>query len=142
MFFLYNGVPAEALSSWQQAEELYRSQNNSEGVVGTQLNQALAEQSLGLYPRACRTITQAISISVQVCQPEYGQDALLSSLSEIDLTDVNRIGIRLLGENLRLLGNLPEAESSLTFVQTQTTRDSLEVSRIALGAWECSSLFY
>ena len=131
--FLYNGVPAEALSSWQQAEELYRSQNNSEGVVGTQLNQALAEQSLGLYPRACRTITQAISIPVQVCQPEYGQDALLSSLSEIDSTDVNRIGIRLLGENLRLLGNLPEAESSLTFAQTQTTRDSLEASRIALA---------
>ena len=131
--FLYNGAATEALSSWQQAEELYREQNNVEGITGTQLNQSLAEQSLGLYPRACRTITQAIAIPVQTCQPEYGKEPLLSSLSEIDPTNVNQIGIRLLGENLRLLGNLAEAESSLTFAQTQTASDPLEASRIALA---------
>lgn len=131
--FLYNGAAAEALSSWQQAEELYRNQNNLEGVTGTQLNQALAEQSLGLYPRACTTITQAIAIPDQTCQPNYGEDAVLSSLSKIELTDVNRTGIRLLGENLRLIGNLAEAESALTFAWAQADPDSLEASQIALA---------
>ena len=131
--FLYNGAAAEALSSWQQAEELYRNQNNLEGITGTQLNQALAEQSLGLYPRACTTIAQAIAIPVQTCQPDYGEDAVLSSFSNIELTDASRIGIRLLGENLRLLGNLAEAESTLTFAEAQTDPDSSEASRIALA---------
>ncbi|MEM8502241.1 MAG: CHAT domain-containing protein [Cyanobacteria bacterium P01_D01_bin.1] len=130
--FLHNGAATEALSSWQQAEELYREQNNVEGITGTQLNQSLAEQSLGLYPRACRTVTQAIAISSQICQPGYGEDAVLSSLSEVELSEVNRIGVRLLGENLRLLGNLVEAESALTFVQAQTASNSIESSRIAL----------
>ena len=110
---LYNGAATEALSSWQQAEELYREQNNVEGTVGTQLNQSLAEQSLGLYPRACRTVAQAIAINSQICQPDYGEDAVLSSLAKVELTEVNQIGLRLLGENLRLLDNLAEAESVL-----------------------------
>lgn len=131
--FLYSGAAAEALSSWQQAEELYRNQNNLEGVTGTQLNQSLAEQSLGLYPRACVTIAQAIALPVQICQLDYGEDAVRSSLSLIELTDVNRIGVRLLGENLRLLGNLAEAESTLTFAWAQTDQDSSEASRLALA---------
>ena len=131
--FLYNGAATEALSSWQQAEELYREQNNVEGTVGTQLNQSLAEQSLGLYPRACRTVAQVIAISYQVCQPDYGKDAVLSSLAKIELTEVNQIGVRLLGENLRLLGNLTEAESVLKFAQSHTDRDLLEADRVALA---------
>ena len=131
--FLYNGAATEALSSWQQAEELYREQNNVEGTVGTQLNQSLAEQSLGLYPRACRTVAQAIAISSQVCQPDYGKDAVLSSLAKVELTEVNQIGMRLLGENLRLLGNLAEAESALKFAQSHTDRDWIEADRIALA---------
>ena len=131
--FLYNGAATEALSSWQQAEELYREQNNVEGITGTQLNQSLAEQSLGLYPRACRTVAQAIAISSQVCQPDYGKDAVLSYLAKIELTEVNQIGVRLLGENLRLLGNLAEAESALKFAQSHTDRDLLEADRIALA---------
>lgn len=130
--FLYNGAATEALSSWQEAEELYREQNNLEGITGTQLNQSLAEQSLGLYPRACTTVAQAIAISSQVCQSDYGKDAVLSSLSGVELTEVNRIGARLLGESLRLLGNLAEAESALTFIQGRTDQDSIEASRIAL----------
>ena len=131
--FLYDGAATEALSSWQQAEELYREQNNVEGIAGTQLNQSLAEQSLGLYPRACRTVAQAIAISSQICQPDYGKDAVLSSLEKVELTEVNQIGMRLLGENLRLLGNLAEAESALKFVQAHTDRDLLEADRIALA---------
>jgi len=131
--FLYSGAATEALSSWQQSEELYREQNNVEGIVGTQLNQSLAEQSLGLYPRACRTVVQAIATSSQICQPDYGKDAVLSSLSKVELTEVNQIGMRLLGENLRLLGNLAEAESALKFAQSHTDQDLLEADRIALA---------
>ena len=131
--FLYNGAATEALFSWQQAEELYREQNNLEGITGTQLNQSLAEQSLGLYPRACATVAQAIAISSQICQIDYGKNAVLSSLTKVELTEVNQIGMRLLGENLKLLGNLAEAESALKFALAQIGQDLIEADRIALS---------
>jgi CHAT domain-containing protein len=128
--FLHNGNATEALSTWQQAEELYRTTNDSEGIIGTQLNQSLAEQALGLYPRACQRVTQAIAVSEEICVADQGGEAVKLALSKVELTAVNRVGIRLLGENLRLLGNLTEAASALTFAQPGDV--SVEADRVSL----------
>jgi CHAT domain-containing protein len=128
--FLHNGNATEALSTWQQAEELYRTTNDSEGIIGTQLNQSLAEQALGLYPRACQSVAQAIAVPEDICGADHGAEAVRIALSKIELTAVNRIGIRLLGEDLSLLGNLAEAASALTFVQPGEV--SVEADRVSL----------
>jgi CHAT domain-containing protein len=128
--FLHNGEAAEALSTWQQAEELYRTTNNSEGTIGTQLNQSLAEQALGLYPRACQRVARAIAVPEDVCEANQGKEAVRLALSKVELTAVNRIGIRLLGEDLSLLGNLAEASSALEFIQPHEV--SIEADRVAL----------
>jgi CHAT domain-containing protein len=128
--FLHNGEATEALSTWQQAEELYRATNDSEGIIGTQLNQSLAEQALGLYPRACQRVTQAIAVSEDICRVDQGEEAVRLALSKVELTAVNRIGIRLLGEDLSLLGNLAEAASALALIQPGEV--SLEASRVLL----------
>ena len=115
---LYGGAPAEALSTWRDAERLYRAENNEEGVVGTQLNQSLAQQALGLSPTACKTITEALSVSDRLCQPQAGREMVVAELSKVGGSLVNTIGIRMLGENLGSLSNLEEASTALTIAES------------------------
>lgn len=130
---LQNGAAAEALSAWQEAEDLYRAEGNEEGIIGTQLNQALAEQALGLYPRACLTVAQSLSLPPQVCQPDQGSESVEVSLSAVEPTAVNLIGTRLLGESLTLLGNSEAARAVLNFAQAHLSSTSGEASRVALA---------
>ena len=130
---LQNGAAAEALSAWQEAEDLYRAEGNEEGIIGTQLNQALAEQALGLYPRACLTVARSLSLSQQVCQSNQGYEQVMQAISEIDPTAVNLIGTRLLGESLTLLGNPEESRAALDFTQAHLSSNLGEVSRVALA---------
>lgn len=130
---LQNGAAAEALSAWQEAEALYRSIGDTEAITGTQLNQAIAQQTLGLYPRACSTVAQAIALPAQICEPNQGHDAVTSAVSRIEPTEVNLLGVRLLGESLTLLGNLAEAQTALDFAQTFPSAEPAEASRVALA---------
>ena len=122
--FLDNGVPAEALSIWREAEDLYQREGNLEGIVGTQLNQSLAQQALGLHPLACRTITEALSVSSKICQPQAGQEMIATELAKIDNSLVSTIGLRMLGENLGALSNLEEAITTLTIAQSRISKAS------------------
>lgn len=127
----HRGDSAGALQLWKEAEALYQSEGNQEGEIGTQLNQSLAEQALGLYPSACLTVTQALSLPREVCQA-YQEELLEQSLSKIEFMDVNGIGLRLLGESLSLLGNLKEAKLALEAAQTYVEPNSIEFRRIDL----------
>jgi CHAT domain-containing protein len=46
------GQPNLALTNWQQAYKLYTQINDREGIIGTEINQAQALQSLGFYRQA------------------------------------------------------------------------------------------
>ncbi|MEN8443396.1 MAG: CHAT domain-containing protein [Cyanobacteria bacterium J06555_13] len=127
---LQRGAATAALSTWEKAEQQYKTDRNAEGVTGSQLNQALAEQALGLYPRACRTITQALTLSEALCHGQQGSDTIRLELSAIEPTNVNNIGIRLLGESLRLLGNLEEAKAALTTAQTYWQTHAVEANPV------------
>ncbi|MGB3291862.1 MAG: CHAT domain-containing protein [Phormidesmis sp.] len=131
---LQSGAATEALSAWQEAEALYRAADNDEAIVGTQLNQSLAQQALGLYPRACATVAQAITLQNQVCQPNKGAEYVVTEMLAVEPTEVNVVGARLLGESLTLLGNLAEAQAALDFAQTHPSADPMESSRVALAA--------
>jgi CHAT domain-containing protein/uncharacterized protein HemY len=48
----------EALKTWQEAETLYRKAGDTVGVIGSQINQAQALQTLGLYRQARKLLTQ------------------------------------------------------------------------------------
>ncbi|NEQ16217.1 MAG: hypothetical protein F6K44_21400, partial [Moorea sp. SIO3E2] len=55
---LVQGNAEAALNTWQNAEALYAQANDRVGVLGSQINQAQAMQSLGLYRRAKKLLTQ------------------------------------------------------------------------------------
>ena len=130
---LQTGAATEALVAWQEAEALYKEAGDAEAITGTQLNQVLALQALGLYPRACSSVAEAIALPRQICQPNQGNEPITFALSQIELTEVNLLGIRLLGESLTLLGNLPEAQAALELAQKSLLAESTGARQVALA---------
>lgn len=133
---LQQGASAEALETWRSATELYEAEGNVEGFKGSQINQALATQIIGLHTRACLMLVDVLELPSNVClSGRKGQEfSLNSALSGLNSNEVNRIGLRLLGETLRLLGNASSAETVLTFAQQgQWPQNSSEGARISLA---------
>jgi CHAT domain-containing protein len=120
---LVHGQAAEAFTTWQAAEAKYRQANDMVGMLGSQINQARALQSEGLYRRATILLTQ-VEQSLQ-SQPD-GR--------------LKVIGLRNLGKILRLVGNLAQSRAVLeqSLVIAEKLRDALpqsasELSGILLG---------
>jgi CHAT domain-containing protein len=105
------GESENAAETWKKAEGIYREINQEEGIIQSQINQAQAMQDLGLYPRACKTILQALSINAETC------NITQKDFDSIFLTPLSSVKIRgLIGlANLfRLTGNLNSSEIILT----------------------------
>lgn len=102
------GQPEEALKTWQKAADLYTQIENKDGATQNQINQVLALQDLGLYPRACNTLLAVLELKIEDCKE-------LSKLSQQDLTEKLQVfqnqtasllkvqGLRNLGEVLQVL---------------------------------------
>ena len=90
------GQAEAALSLWQRSESLYQQADDSSGILGSQINQAQALQSLGYYRRSRQ---QLEDISQQ-----------LSTMPDSELK-VN--GLRTLGMALQVLGDLEGSRAAL-----------------------------
>lgn len=99
------GQTQAALDTWKQAETLYRELNDLEGILGSQINQAQALQSLGMYRRA------QLSLEKINQQLQTQRDPLIKVT-----------GLRSLGIALQVVGNL---DRSLSVLQ-----QSLELSQL------------
>ena len=138
---LAQGKATAALQTWQQAETTYRQAKDASGILGSQINQARALQSEGLYRRATTLLTQ-IEQSLQN-EPDV----------RLKLT-----GLRNLGKVLRSVGNLAQSravlEESLTIAENlrdDPPRSTAELSGIlfslgnttrAQGETDLSLAFY
>ncbi len=108
---LHQGQPTAALQTWEAAYQIYRQLHNASGVTGSLINQSLALQANGLYPRACQTLLLALELENWICTSPIQQVAsdkqeqqLIQSLQKQPLLGVRIIGLRNLGDVLRLLG--------------------------------------
>ena len=90
------GKAEAALNTWKQAEHAYQEAGDEVGVIGTQINQAQALQTLGLYRRA-KTNLEQINQKLQT-QP----DSLLKAA-----------GLRSLGVALQVVGDLQQSQAVL-----------------------------
>ena len=93
---LSRGKAETALSIWKKAATLYTQLNDQARLTRNQINQAQALQALGLYPQAQKQLTAATQ-SLQK-QPDSALKA---------------IGLRSLGNVLRVTGNLAESRQVL-----------------------------
>jgi CHAT domain-containing protein len=93
---LAQGKAEEALNTWQQATAIYRAAGNIQGKIGSLVNQAQAQQALGLYLRSRKTLTELEQALLQ--QPDQ----------QLQIT-----GLRSLGNVLRLVGAINESQRVL-----------------------------
>lgn len=103
-----SGQPQAALESWRKASQYYQQANHTMGLVGSQINQARALQSMGLGIAAEKTLGQVKQTLDQAQLP----------------SSVKAIGLRNLGAVLRQIGLLTDSadvlKDSLTLAQTST----------------------
>ena len=120
---LVHGQTAAAFETWHDAEAVYRNAGDTTGILGSQINQARALESQGLYRRATVLLTQV------------EQSLNIQSDAHLKVT-----GLRNLGKVLRLVGNLAQSravlEQSLAIAETlqdKTVRSASELSGILLS---------
>ncbi len=94
---LNSGQAEAALETWQRAQTLYTELGDKTGIIGTQINQAQALQTLGLYRRA-RLLLEDLQGQIQA-QPN---------------SEIKAIGLHSLGVVLQATGDLKRSETVLT----------------------------
>jgi CHAT domain-containing protein len=72
------GNSETALETWQNTEKLYRQIRDRTGILGSQINQALALQVLGLYRRADKILTQVEQEIYKETDPSFKVAGLLN----------------------------------------------------------------
>ncbi|NER38002.1 MAG: CHAT domain-containing protein [Oscillatoria sp. SIO1A7] len=103
------GQSAIALDTWERATRAYSRAGDEVGMLGSQINQAIALQTLGLYRRSQTILEQALS------QLQSQSDASLKAT-----------GLRQVGVALRLTGSLAQSRDVLeeTLIISQKLKDS------------------
>ncbi|MBE9189962.1 CHAT domain-containing protein [Gloeocapsopsis crepidinum LEGE 06123] len=113
------GQAEQALNSWQKATAAYTKAADSVGVTRSLINQAQAQQALGLYRRAITTLNQANQTLQQ--QP----------------TAIKVTGLRSLGNALRVVGNLSQSQQilqqSLKLAQELKSPEEIAATLTSLG---------
>ncbi|MDZ7958697.1 MAG: tetratricopeptide repeat protein [Aulosira sp. DedQUE10] len=109
-----------ALSSWQQAADIYTKIKDNSGVVRSQINQAQALRIQGFYQKSIKILNE-LKQTLQ-SQPD--------SLEKV-------IGLRSLGNSLQLAGNLPDSQKvlqqSLEIAQRLQSPNDMAASLLSLG---------
>jgi CHAT domain-containing protein len=110
------GKPDKALADWQQAHQLYKQIKDDPGMIGTQINQAQALQSLGFYRQALLTL-QAVNTQLQQ-QP----DSVLKMQSLLGLGNSLRA--------LRILEQRKIANGGITFGAKEVLSQALQIATV------------
>jgi len=145
---LNQGKAEEALKIWSEATRIYSELGLPEGVTGSQINQGLALRALGQYRRACTTLLSALKLDFQdnlFCkQPSEIElssqeklDLLNKSIEQQKSSSVNAIGLQILGDILRDVGNLEESQSvlqkSLSIAKNLQLSPNIRANLLSLG---------
>ena len=117
---LAQGQAEQSLTSWQQAAATYTQAGDRSGFTGSLINQAQALQALGLYLQAQKTLTQ-----------------VEQSLATQPASTIKAMGLRSLGNTLRVVGDLDESrqilQQSLTVAEQLKSSSDISAALLGLG---------
>ena len=132
--YFNRGDAQAALEIWQEAEKAYR--ENSEGFIGSQINQGMALQGLGQSRQACQVLVKALYADRLYGICDVTSEETLD-LSAIDPSLVNAIALRNLGEVLRAIGKLDRSqqvlEKSLEISEKLNNSEQINLGQLELG---------
>ncbi|MEL7083848.1 MAG: CHAT domain-containing protein [Cyanobacteria bacterium J06597_1] len=96
-----------ALALWQETETIYRKLGNTDRAIASQINQARAQQSLGLYSSACINLLDVLGEDSDRCQLPDPETLASAESSSTELPPSSRLQALLnLGTMLRVTGQL------------------------------------
>ncbi len=126
------GEAESALDSWQEATEIYTKMEDRNGITRSQINQAQVMQNLGLYPKACKTITKALALEVTDCEIT---EAALQGLTASENASMQVKGLVSLGNILRVMGENQRSQNVLLTAEKLGTTKNLNLASVyqALG---------
>ena len=114
------GQPERALNTWRRAADTYLKVGDEIGRLGSQINQAQALQTIGLYRRAQKVLEQ-VHQALQT-QPN---------------SRIKASGLRSLGGVLKVVGNLQQSrqvlEESLAIAQHLSLSADISAAQFSLG---------
>jgi len=111
-YLFARGQHNQALSNWQQAEQLYRQIDDPLGISGTILDQAEALSKMGFYRRSCDRILVAFEQPESSC--ENLREEQISSIIEQTRAQVKPwqvTGLISMGNSLLLMGKFSLAQT-------------------------------
>ncbi|HLO47933.1 MAG TPA: CHAT domain-containing protein [Kamptonema sp.] len=108
---LEQGNVQDALEIWIQSTKIYQAIDAKEALIQSQVNQSLALQSLGLYPRACKTLLESLKLESQTCELSA---TALPTLKNYPVSVVTVRAMNSLGHVLRVLGQLDQSQKILS----------------------------
>jgi CHAT domain-containing protein len=128
------GQSEDAIYTWQQAADLYARINNKQAMIQSQINQAQAMQDLGLYPKACKTLLEAFGLDHQNCNLPVES---LQNLTEQSASPLRVLGLRSLGDVLRVIGKSEQSqivlEENLKLAQQLNSPQDMAATYLSLG---------
>jgi len=112
------GRSAQAIETWKEAAKIYQKQDNQAASEQNKLNQALALQDLGLYPRACKRLLNTLSLdAISTCQQlnQLSATQLQTKLKPLisQPSTITVSGLRSLGNLLIVIGQPLQSEQIL-----------------------------
>lgn len=108
---LNTGNTQAALETWKQAESIYKSLKDTQGIILTQINQAQALQNLGFYRRS-RNILEQVNKNLQ-------------TVTDLSL---KAKGLMSLGVALEVVGDLEKSQSVLS--ESLTIAEDINLSQL------------
>lgn len=118
-----------ALEKWEQATQRYQQDKDITGVTGSLVNQSQAFTALGMHRRACKTIVIALqldsNLSQQLCEVDFSTTPIPKSSLSNEVLRV--LGLRQLGDSLRLIGNLERSQQVLRQAQQESSEHNPEI---------------
>ena len=147
---LDRGQASHALQTWQLATKIYQQLGDRVGVKGSLVNQSLALQAEGLYPRACKTLLQVIELEERICEsvepdnstPKKFAESLDKALRGQADISVLVAGLHSLGDVLRLFGKPDESEIALQKALSIAKRQNADCNEILLSLANTQTTFY
>ena len=107
------GKISQAALTWQQAAIAFQERGDRLQSTKSYLNQSQALQDLGLYPRACNVLLQALTEDNFACEPQQLDELIETFTKRTSISKVEAIGLRSLANVLLRQRMLPQSEKLL-----------------------------
>lgn len=133
------GQAEKALETWKKSQDIYQQVGDKDNVIGSLINQSQALEIMGFYRRAYQTTLQIVNCESSQCQNltnEQQLSEIIQNIKKNQSPTLQSLGLRSLGNILRIIGELNQSETILQeniTIAAQISPQEESQTRLSLG---------